>query len=127
MGLLNYRTHMDKNQATTLIILFVAILLVLLAGPNTARELLESLFWVAVVILTAAVGGLLLRSIFSNWLARSRARTRKKLEGEIEQLCREISTCSAPPLTSEHIPHRLPSKEAPHTFGEQWSRCGPEG
>jgi hypothetical protein len=69
---------------------------------------------------------LAVRAIFSSWLAMSRASKQKKLENEIEQLCREISTCPGPRLTTEDIPARFPSKDAAHAFGERWSRGGPD-
>jgi hypothetical protein len=57
-------------------------------------------------------------------LAMSRARNRKKLDDEIEQLCQEISTYPGPRLTTEDIPQRFPSREAAQAFGETWSRGG---
>jgi len=92
---------MNEKQATVIIILLAAILVVLLAGLSV-------------------------RNAFSNWLGRSRARKREKLDDEIEQLCREISTYPPPRLTTEHIPAWFPSKEAAQAFGERWSRGGPD-
>jgi hypothetical protein len=117
---------MDKNQATIIIILLAAILFALLAGRTAAVELLGNLSWVAVAILIVALVALLVRGTFLNWLMRSRGRRRKKLDEEIEQLCREISIYPAPRPTAEHIPQRFPSKEAAQAFGERWSRGGPD-
>ena len=117
---------MDKKQATIIIILLAAILFVLLAGRIAALDLLGNLFWGAVGVFIVVVVARVAKDSFSDWLARSRAKKRKELYGEIEELCREISTYPAPRLTAEHIPQRFPSKEAAQTFGERWSRGGPE-
>jgi hypothetical protein len=117
---------MDNKQATVIIILLATILFILLVGRTAAVQLLGQLFWVAVAILVVAVAVLTLRDTFSNWLARSRARKRRKLDDEIEQLYLEISTYPAPQLTTEHFPQRFPSKEAAQAFGERWSRGGPD-
>jgi hypothetical protein len=83
---------MTKDQATAIIILLAAILLVLLAGRAIATELLGLLGWIAVAVLVAAVALTLLRSlreISHSWFA-------KRVKDEIEELCREISSFPSP-------------------------------
>ena len=92
--------HMDNKQAHTIIILLAVIIFIVIILAQT------------------------LRCAFSDWLARSRAIKLKKLHGEREQLCKEISTYPTLRLTSEHIPQQFPSKEAAQAFGERWSRGG---
>jgi hypothetical protein len=99
-----------------------AILFILLAGRTVAVELLDNIFWLAVVIFMVIILARTLRCAFSDWLARSRAIKLKNLHDEREQLCKEISTYPTPRLTSEHIPQQFPSKEAAQAFGERWSR-----
>ena len=69
--------HMDKEQATTIIILLAAILFVMLAGRTVAVELLGNLFWVGVVILIVASVLLLARDWIRDWMARSYAKERQ--------------------------------------------------
>ena len=115
---------MNKDQATTIIILLGAILFVLLA--DRSAWVFENLFWI-VIGLTIAVGVVLaIRKNFIDWLAESRARKREKVEEEIKQIHQEISTYLGPRMTTESIPQRFPSKEAAQAFGDRWSLGGPD-
>ena len=48
----------------------------------------------------------------------------KRLEDELQQLYKEISTYSTPQLTTENIPQKFSSKGDAIAFGEKWSRGG---
>lgn len=62
------------------------------------------------------------RKTFSEWQAKIRAAKLRRLQDDLVQLCKEISSYSALRLTSEHVPQLFPSKEAAGAFGEKWSR-----
>ena len=79
-----------------------------------------TLFCFTALILLAI--GFSFRGFYYEWQTKRRAVKMKRIEDELEQLCREISAYSTPRLTSEHIPQRFPSKEAAIAFGEKWSR-----
>lgn len=85
---------------------------------------LKTLFFVCLAALIFIAISRALKDIFSEWLAKRRAKKLKNLHDELEQLCKEISTYATPRLTSEHIPQRLSSKEVAQAFGEKWSRGG---
>ena len=57
--------------------------------------------------------------------AIERARETAALQKLIESLYQEISVLPSPPLATEGIPKRFPSRQAAQTFGERWSRGGP--
>jgi ABC-type nickel/cobalt efflux system permease component RcnA len=113
---------MDKEQATTIIVLLAAILFVLLVGRTAAVELFDNLVWVAVAILLVVVAALIVRQTFRTF----RGWQQKRLESKIEQLRAEIATYPGPRLTTANIPQRFPSKDAAQAFGERWSRGGPD-
>jgi amino acid transporter len=116
---------MTKEQATVIIVLLAAVLFVVLVGRAAALELLYYLFWAAIGVWILVVVASLIRDAHSNLISNSREKKRKKLECEIEQLCREISTYPGPQLTNSGIPQGFPSKEAAQAFGQRWSRGGP--
>src|SRR5262249_44439287 len=55
-----------------------------------------------------------------------RARLTAKLQKQISELHLEIAKLPSPRFTTESVPQRFPSKEAAQSFGQRWSRGGPE-
>jgi hypothetical protein len=80
---------------------------------------------VLAIIATATVVIRTARAALSKRRAIQRARETVLLQRLIEGLCQDIAVLPSPPLATEGIPKRFPSREAAQTFGERWSRGGP--
>lgn len=79
-------------------------------------------FWGAILLAVIIT----IRIVLSNYddaRSKSRAKKMEKLEAEILELLRTIrEEYPSPPLNSEGVPQRFPSKRAAQAFGERWSR-----
>jgi hypothetical protein len=64
------------------------------------------------------------REAFADWRAERYAKAEDKLNGEIQQLCRDISCYPGPRLTTEDVPQFFNSEGEAQAFGQKWSRGG---
>jgi type II secretory pathway pseudopilin PulG len=86
-------------------------------------DLLSEVTLLVAIVISAVIATRIAISVYRDIRSKVREKQMLRLGSEIQELVRAIvREYPSPPLTSEIIPQRFPSKGAAQVFGERWSR-----